>query len=277
MHFTTSDGLTLAYRDEGAGLPVLCLPGLSRNSEDFDPLVSAFAAEARIIRLDPRGRGASQPDPDFRNYSVPVEARDALELLDHLGIARAAIIGTSRGGILAMAIAAVAKPRLAGVVLVDIGPEIAPVGIARILGYLGLPPGFATLDEAAHAMAGTTADQFPGVSPAAWQTHLGRIWRETPEGLALRYDARLRDAFVEQMEGAGPGDLWPLFDALSGVPLAVIRGALSDILTAETAAAMLERRPDMIFAEVPDRGHVPFLDEPEAVAAIRALLARVPA
>jgi pimeloyl-ACP methyl ester carboxylesterase len=162
-------------------------------------------------------------------------------------------------------------------VLVDIGPEIAPVGIARILGYLGLPPGFATLDEAAHAMAGTAADQFPGVSPAAWRTHLARIWRETPEGLALRYDPRLRDAFVEQMEGAGPGDLWPLFDALSGVPLAVIRGAFSDILTAETAAAMRERRPDMIFAEVPDRGHVPFLDEPEAVAAIRALLARVPA
>jgi pimeloyl-ACP methyl ester carboxylesterase len=277
MHFTTSDGLTLAYRDEGAGLPVLCLPGLSRNSEDFDPLVSAFAAEARIIRLDPRGRGHSQVDPDFRNYSVPVEARDVLELLDHLGLARAAIIGTSRGGILAMAIAAVAKPRLAGVVLVDIGPEIAPVGIARILGYLGLPPGFATLDEAAYAMAGTAADQFPGVSPAAWRTHLARIWRETPEGLALRYDPRLRDAYVEQLEGAAPGDLWTLFDALAGVPLAVIRGAFSDILTAEAAAAMRKRRPDMIFAEVPDRGHVPFLDEPEAVAAIRVLLARVPA
>ena len=273
--FTATDGLSLAYRDEGAGVPLLCLCGLTRNMADFDDVVRDFAGRARIIRLDTRGRGASDYDADFNNYSIAREAQDAVDLLDHLKIERAAILGTSRGGLIAMALAATHRDRLAGVCLNDIGPEIDPAGLGKILGYLGLPPGHRTLDEGAQALAAMFGAQFPGVTLDRWRVHAARIWLETPTGLALRYDRRLRDAVIAQSATGANFDLWPLFDLMAGLPLAVIRGANSDLLSAATLAGMQARRPDMIVAEVPDRGHVPFLDEPEAVAAIAAFLDRL--
>ncbi len=273
--FTTGDGLSLAYRDDGAGVPVLCLCGLTRNMADFDFVVRDFAGRARIIRLDTRGRGASDYDPDFHGYSVSREAQDAMELLDHLGIKRAAILGTSRGGLIAMALAATHRDRLAGVCLNDIGPVIDPAGLVKIMGYLGITPGYRTLEDGARALAERNAAQFPGVPLDLWRIHAARIWLETPTGLALRYDRRLRDAVIAHSPTGGIPDLWPLFDMMAGLPLAVIRGANSDLLSAATVAGMRERRPDMIVAEVPDRGHVPFLDEPEARAAIAAFLDRL--
>ncbi len=270
--FTTSDGLSLAYRDEGAGLAVLCLPGLTRNGLDFDPVVAAFGSRVRVIRLDLRGRGGSQHDPAFLNYNVLTEARDARELLDHLGIERAVVFGTSRGGIIAMALAVFARERLAGVVLNDIGPVVSPVGIDRIMTYLGVTPAYLALDAAAEAMAAAAAEQFPGVSAAAWRVYVGRVWRETPDGLALWYDARLRDAVIEHAATSTAFELWPWFDALAGLPVLTLRGANSDLLTAETAAEMRARRPDMTYVEVADRGHVPFLDEPEVLAAVDRFL-----
>ncbi len=273
--FTASDGLSLAYADDGAGPALLCLPGLTRNSEDFAPVVAHFAGERRVIRLDPRGRGASDFDPEPSNYSVPIEARDALELLDHLGLARAAVLGTSRGGLLAMAIGAVAPDRLAGVMFNDIGPVIEAHGIARIGTYLGVTPPYPDLDAAARAYEAGSQAQFPGVTAAAWRGHIARVWRETPEGLALRYDPALREPFLATMQGGPLPDLWPFFDALPPVPLALLRGANSDIISQATAAEMQRRRPDMVVSVIPDRGHVPFLDEPASVAAIAAYLARV--
>ena len=277
--FTTSDGLSLAYRDEGDGPPLLCLPGLTRNSTDFDPVAERFGAELRLVRLDPRGRGASDFDPDPANYNVGVEARDALELLDHLGLARVPVLGTSRGGLLAMVIAAVAPGRLAGVMFNDVGPVLEPGGIGRILDYLGRVPAYADLDDAAVALAAGSHDRFPGVAVPAWRVHAARLWREIPGGLALRYDPRLREPFEAGVKALEPGaalpDMWPLFDALPPVPLALLRGANSDLLSAETVDAMVARRPDLVVTVVADRGHVPFLDEPEAVAAIAAFLGRV--
>ncbi len=270
--FTTTDGLSLAYRDAGEGLPVLCLPGLTRNGLDFEPVVEALAGRARVIRLDLRGRGASQYDPAYLNYNILRESRDVLELMDHLGLARAVIYGTSRGGMIAMMLAALAPERLAGVILNDIGPVIAPDGVARILTYLGTQPPHPSLAAAGAAMAAAAAAQFPGVPAAAWRRHLGRVWRETPQGLALRYDAKLRDAVIEQAATSTAVDLWPLFDKLAGAPLLLLRGANSDILAPETAAEMRARRPDMGYVEVADRGHVPFLDEPEVVAAVAAFI-----
>ncbi len=270
--FTTSDGLSLAYRDDGAGLAVLCLPGLTRNGLDFDPIVAAFGSRLRLIRLDLRGRGASQHDPAYLNYNILTEARDALELLDVLGLERAVVFGTSRGGMIAMALAAFAPQRLAGVILNDIGPEIDPAGIARIMTYLGVLPAGSDLDAAAEAMAQGQAAQFPGVSAAQWRRHLARNWYEAPGGLALRYDPRLRDAVTELASSSTAVNLWPWFDALAGVPLLTLRGANSDLLSPETAAEMRARRPDMAFTEVADRGHTPFLDEPQATAAIDAFL-----
>lgn len=272
--FTTSDGLSLAYEDEGRGPPVLCLPGLTRNARDFDDLARARGDRLRLIRLTPRGRGASDRDPNLANYAIPIEARDALELLDHLGLPRVTIVGTSRGGLIAMWLAATARPRLAGVLLNDVGPELAPEGLARIMTYLGLPPRARSHAEAAQALEASMGAEFPGLSRDRWLTCARRWFDAGEHGLTLNYDPRLRDAF-EATAGQPAPDLWPLFDALAGVPLAVVRGANSTLLAPETLAAMRARRPDLIAAVVPDRGHVPFLDEPEALAALDALLTRV--
>lgn len=274
--FTTFDGLSLAYADDGRGRPILCLPGLTRNAADFEDLRRATGGRYRLIALTARGRGASDRDPDPRNYAVPVEARDAIALLDHLALPRAVIVGTSRGGLIAMWLASVAKPRLAGVLLNDIGPEIAVAGLARIMSYLGAPPGARSHAEAAAALKAAMGAEFPDLSDARWRVCAERWFDAGPEGLRLNYDPRLRAAVAAGSAQPAP-DPWPLFDALDGVPLAALRGENSDILTRETLAAMRARRPDMIAAEVPRRGHAPFLDEPEALALLEALLARAPA
>ncbi|HRW16175.1 alpha/beta hydrolase [Amaricoccus sp.] len=272
--FVTSDGLSLAYTDEGEGLPVLCLPGLTRNGADFDELAAALKGRYRLIRLTLRGRGASDRDPDPTNYNVGIEARDVVEFLDHLGLKRVMIVGTSRGGLIAMVLAATAKDRLAGVLLNDVGPELAPEGLANILSYLGIEPKAKSYEEAVEALKKRMGARFPGLTDAKW-TSLARRWfDEGPEGLVLNYDARIRDN-IEAIAGQAAPDMWPLFDALDGVPLAVVRGMNSDLLTAETVEKMRERRRDLIVGEVPDRGHVPFLDEPEALAALASLVARV--
>lgn len=270
--FQARDGTRLAFRDEGVGVPVLCLAGLTRDGRDFDYLAPHLAG-VRLIRLDARGRGASER-ADPATYTVPHEAADALALLDHLGLPRAAILGTSRGGLLAMAIAAApARDRLLGVCLNDIGPEIGGAGIEVIMGYLGLPPPYATLEEAVAARP-TVMRGFEGVPEARWHEEAAKFYvlREGG-GLGIPYDPRLRDAVIAA--GAQPvPDLWPLFEALPA-PLAAIRGANSDLLSAETFAEMRRRRPDMVAAEVPGRGHVPFLDEPESLEVIRAWISRL--
>jgi pimeloyl-ACP methyl ester carboxylesterase len=278
QRFTAPDGLSLAYIDEPGqgGLPILCLPGLTRSHTDFEDLRGALAGRHRLVRFTFRGRGFSDRDPDPMNYAVPTEAVDTLALLDHLGIARALVVGTSRGGLVAMMIAAMAPQRLAGVLLNDIGPEIAPEGLARIMTYLGVPPRARTYEEAAGALEATMGAGFPGLPPEKWLDCARRWFGQGPDGLVLTYDPALRVPFDAAM--AAPAvDLWPLFDALAGIPVAVLRGANSDLLTPETVAAMQARRPDLIAAEVPDRGHVPFLDEPEALAALDALIARAAA
>lgn len=274
--FTTSDGLRLAYTDEGEGpgAPLLCLPGLTRNSADFEDLAAALGGRRRLIALTLRGRGHSDRDPEFRNYNVAIEGRDVIEFVDHLGLGKVVIVGTSRGGLIAMLLAVAAKDRLAGVLLNDIGPEIAPEGLERIMTYLGITPNARDFGAAAGALKATLGDDFPDVSDARWLICARRWFDEGPEGLRLNYDPKLRDAFDAAMSQPAP-DAWPLFDALEGLPVAVVRGANSDLLTRETVTAMQARRPDLIAAEVPNRGHVPFLDEPESLAALRGLLERV--
>ena len=272
--FTASDGTKIAYEDTGAGLPVLCLAGLTRNMRDFDFLAPHLEG-VRLIRMDYRGRGKSDwPGPE--TYTIEQEGADALALMDHLGLDRAAIIGTSRGGLIAMGLAAAARARLLGVCLNDIGPEIAPEGIGAILDYIGQPPVAETLDEAALVRAAyMQAAGFRDVAPEVWRREVGFAFREVEGGgLALNYDARLREA-VEAMAAAPPVDLWPFFRALKGLPTALIHGEFSNILTAETVAKMRADYPEMRVAEVPGRGHVPFLDEPEALAVIRAWIAEM--
>ncbi|SLN45272.1 alpha/beta fold hydrolase [Pseudooctadecabacter jejudonensis] len=269
--FTTADRTRLHYIDEGpedhGGLPVLCLAGLTRNSHDFDHVAPQLLATGiRLIRMDYRGRGQSDwADP--ATYTIPHEAADALALLDHLGLEKTAILGTSRGGLIAMMLAATAKHRLLGVALNDIGPEIAPAGLSVIKDYIGRNPVQYTHEEAAHFRARAWS-HFTGVPHTRWLAEVRNHYAQTDTGLVIKYDPRLRDAVLDA--GAQPvPDLWPLFDAMAGLPLAMLRGDASDLLTAATFDTMRNRRPDAHAAVVTGRGHVPFLDEPEAISTLK--------
>lgn len=271
-HFTTSDGLNLYYQDEGTGQPVLCLAGLTRNGDDFD-FVAPHLAGVRLIRLDYRGRGRSDYDPDFSHYNIITEGLDALELLDHLGLKQVTILGTSRGGLIAMALAVGQKDRLSGVILNDIGPVIDPKGIEVIMDYVGHDPSMPDFASGAQALQQVNKDGFPDVPLDRWQEMAQNIWFEKPEGgLGIRYDKHLRDALLAQADNAVPPDLWDWFAALKGLPVGVIHGANSDLLTAQTVAEMAQRHRGLIQATVPNRAHVPFLDEPEALDVIRQVL-----
>lgn len=265
--FTATDGAKLAFSDEGEGLPLLCLAGLTRTMGDFDYL-RPHLPPVRLIRMDYRGRGASDWT-GAATYTVPQEAKDALALLDHLGVVRAAVLGTSRGGLIGMLLAVLAQDRLAGLCLNDVGPVIERKGLERIFDYVGRNPFVKT-----HA---ALADRLPGampgfvVSPARWAEEARLHYREGPEGLRITYDPALRESFLAGFE-APAVDAWPLFDACAGLPLALIWGANSDLLSMETVTEMQKRRPDMIFGRVPDRAHIPFLDEPESLVVVRAFL-----
>jgi len=270
-YFTAEDGLRLAFRDEGEGLPLIALAGLTRNGDDFN-FVAPHLSGLRLIRPDYRGRGRSQwGDPV--SYSIEQEARDVIALMDHLGLARAAILGTSRGGLIAMLLAATAKARLRGVCLNDIGPEIAPEGLASIAAYIGRNPAAPSYEAAAEARA-RTATGFANVPPERWLADVKNLFAETETGLAINYDPALALGFAA---GAEIPPLWPLFDALAGLPIALIHGAGSDILTQATADEMRRRRPDMRYAWLDDRGHVPWLDEPAALEVIHNWLADIAA
>ena len=270
-YFITTDGKRLHYTDNGQGQPLLCLAGLTRNGQDFS-FLAPHVSDLRMITLDSRGRGASDYDPDFMNYNVLREAHDVLELLDHLELDKVTLLGTSRGGLLAMALAASHPERLSGVILNDIGPVVGAQGIARIMDYVGKKPKAKTLDAAAADLKAAMEKEFPGVPLQVWRQQAEYQYRPTEDGLELRYDANLHKALLEQAATEATPDMWMFFEALRDLPLGVLRGANSDILTRETLDEMQRRHPGMISAEVPDRGHVPFLNEAESLTLIRQIL-----
>lgn len=265
--FTAEDGARLAYRDEGQGMALLCMPGLTRTMADFDYLIPHLPP-LRLIRMDYRGRGASDWT-GAATYTLLQEARDAVALLDHLGISRAALLGTSRGGLIGMLLGATARDRLLGLCLNDVGPEIDRTGLSRISDYVGRNPAGRTHQDYADRLSRSPG--FADVPKSRWLEEAQRQSVETPDGLRIPYDPALREAFLAAFEGP-PADLWPLFDTLAGLPLALIRGANSDLLTPVTVAKMRARRPDMMFAEVPGRAHIPFLDESQSLDLIRRFL-----
>ena len=269
--FTTSDGTNLAYRDEGQGTPLLCLAGLTRTIQDFD-YMAPHLPPCRLIRMDYRGRGASQWT-GAATYTVPQEAKDALELLDHLGVGKAALLGTSRGGLVAMILAATAHDRLLGICFNDIGPEIHKPGLERIMDYVGRNPRVKTHEALAEALPANMPG-FANVPHSRWLEEARLHYTATPEGLRITYDPALRESFLAAFKGPEV-DLWPLFDTCAGLPLALIRGANSDLLSQSCADEMRRRRPDMAFINVPDRAHIPFLDEPEAVTLLHSYLQAV--
>ncbi|WP_438991462.1 alpha/beta fold hydrolase [Lentibacter sp.] len=262
--FQTSDRLSLHYEDEGAGTPLLCLSGLTRNARDFD-FVAPHLSHMRLIRLDYRGRGLSDwADPS--TYTPLIESRDVLELMDHLALPQAAILGTSRGGLIAMTLAATAKPRLLGVALNDVGPELAREGLEKIAQVIGKKPAFKDFDSLLKVWP-DLAQGFNNVPTSRFREEISRLFTQGDTGLELTYDPALQEGVLAALVADLP-DLWPLFEALTGLPLCALRGANSNLLSDSTFAQMRALRPDMIAAVVPDRGHVPYLDEPAALDAL---------
>jgi pimeloyl-ACP methyl ester carboxylesterase len=279
---TSSDGLRLHVREYGNGgserPPVVCLPGLSRTTEDFDVLAAVLTADPamprRVLALDYRGRGLSDYDRDPKNYALPVELTDAIAVLDACGAAPAVIVGTSRGGLLAMMLAAVRPDAVAGAVLNDIGPVLEPKGLMRIKNYVGKLPQPSTFEDGAGILCRIADGQFPNLSAADWLAAAKRVWREQDGRLVLTYDTGLAHNLAAVTFDEPLPAMWPQFEALAQKPVMVVRGANSDLLSAETVEEMKARHPAMEVLVVPDQGHAPLLVEPEVIARIGRFVER---
>jgi pimeloyl-ACP methyl ester carboxylesterase len=274
-YYVSGDGLRLHYRDypgPGSALPpVLCLPGLTRNSRDFETVAPRIARSRRVLCADLRGRGYSQHDPNWQNYHPGTYIADLFALLADAGVERLVLLGTSLGGILSMMISATRPSAIAGVILNDVGPEVAPEGLARISKYVGRHAPVANWDEAVTQVRETYEFAMPGLSDEQWLTHARRSFSEVDGVPRLDVDPMIGEAVRAAPTTAAP-DLWPLFAALRAIPTLAIRGATSDILSVATFERMARERPDLERVTVPNRGHTPLLDEPECVAAIDVFL-----
>lgn len=278
---TAQDGLRLHVRCHGPRtaptLPVICLPGLARTTADFEALAAGLSNNAtaprRIIALDSRGRGRSDYDDDAQNYSLPVELADLIAVLTALSIARAIFVGTSRGGILTMLLAAARPTVIAGCVLNDIGPMIEPQGVVRIKGYVGKLPQPTNFRDAAAILRGLFARQFPDLDEEDWLAFARRTFKEADGRIVPDYDPRLA-ATLRAVDLKHPlPELWKQFDGLARVPVMVIRGGNSDILSEATVEAMRVRHPGLNVVEIPDEGHAPLLGGADIVARIADFVA----
>ncbi len=276
LFVSARDGLKLHVRAWGprnaTGVPVICLPGLSRTAADFDVLAAALAGQQtsprRVLALDYRGRGASDYDRDPQNYNAAVELADVIAVVTALEAIPAIYVGTSRGGILTMLLAAARPTLIAGAVLNDIGPVIDQKGLLRIKSYVGKMPEPRNFEEGADILWRLFGAQFPRLTAQDWLKAAHQAWRDFDGRMITTYDARLSETLKSvDLERPLP-TMWDQFDALAGVPLMAIRGANSDILSAKTLQAMKARRKDMETIVVADQGHPPLLAEADIVARI---------
>jgi pimeloyl-ACP methyl ester carboxylesterase len=280
---TSTDGLQLHARAIGpadaAALPLLCLPGLTRTAEDFDVIAQALADDPksprRVVAIDYRGRGQSDFDPNPANYSVPIETTDVLAVTSAAGISRAILLGTSRGGLIAMVIAAMRPELVAGIILNDIGPELEMTGLMKIKGYLGPPVTPQTWSEAASGLQWLFGSAFPALTEDDWMAWARRAFRQDADGKLIRtYDPALARTFDGIDPATPPAPLWELFDAMAKVPLLSIRGELSDLLSRDCVKEMNRRRPDMDICDVPLEGHAPLLADAPTIERIQAFCQR---
>lgn len=279
----SSDGLALYARDYAPAngdraLPVICLHGLTRNSKDFEDIAPVIAGWGRrVVVPDMRGRGRSDRDPAPRNYQPKVYARDVLALMASLGIERAIFLGTSMGGIITMTMMAIRPKVVAAAILNDVGPAIAPEGIARILSYVGTTPPVHDWNDAAAYVRKINGVAFPGYSDEHWHRFAQRTFRQGPEGPELDYDPAIMVPLGKPVSKIAQWVAALLFRRLARKrPTLLIRGEESDLISAGIAANMQRSAPAMERVDVPGVGHAPTLSEPEAVDAIKRFLRTVP-
>jgi pimeloyl-ACP methyl ester carboxylesterase len=274
--WSSDDGLRLHYRDYPGGggrPPILCIPGLTRNARDFEGVAARLSGRRRVIAVDLRGRGESEAAKDSATYNPLVYLKDIRALIAQLELDRVVVFGTSLGGLVTMLLAGVDKPRLAGALLNDVGPVLEEKGLDHIRTYVGRSQTWPTWVHAARALCEAQRDRYPDWGLDQWLVFAKRVCRLTPQGrVVLDYDMRI----AEPLKAPAPAvDLWPVFEALRGIPTLLVRGELSDLLGEATAARMGQANPDLEIAIVPRVGHAPTLEEPEAAAAIDAFLARI--
>jgi len=280
IYFTSRDGLRLYARHYpvpgSVRRPVVCLAGLSRNSRDFHDLAVALARPDEggrdVYCLDYRGRGRSQNDSDWKNYSILIELNDALDFMTMRGLHNAGIIGTSRGGLIAMLMGVLRPAAIGAAVLNDIGPVIEPEGLARIVAYIGRVPLPATWKEAAELVTEMHRRQFPAVTAQQWAEFARQVFNDDNGLPAPSYDPNLSKAI--SLLSADLPDLWPQFAALSHAPMLVLRGENSDILSAKTLAEMKLRHPRLDAVTVKGQGHAPLLKDAPTIAAVSQFLAQ---
>ena len=293
--YTSDDGLSLYYREYGsedARDTVLCLPGLTRNSRDFHELALRLAGRYRVLCADPRGRGMSDRDPDWRNYTIATYMPDVNRLMDLAGVTRAIFVGTSMGGLIAMTMAYQRPERVQAIILNDIGPEADRAGIKRILRYVGRRAPVGSWSEAVAQLRNTYGTALPDRPHAFWEERVGLSYREGADGRPeIDMDLRIGDAIrrsikilmvlkllkalrlVKRVQGI-PVDTWDSFGAVK-MPCMVMRGELSDILSEEIVERMKVVKPDLQVATIPGIGHSPYIEGPEMLGAIDAFLAEL--
>lgn len=277
-YYRSSDGLKLYYREFGSnnsGTPVICLPGLTRNSRDFEDLAIHIASRRRVLTPDLRGRGYSEYDPNWKNYHPTTYVNDAWQLLDHLAIDTVLVIGTSLGGLCAMGMAATNAQRLAGVIMNDIGPDVHAAGLDRIKEYTGRTKPVTNWDEAVVQTRELYGDWLPGLSDADWRKMAWKAYREGTDGIP-RVDCDSNIGRAAREAEVLQADPWALFAALADVPTMLLWGEMSDILTQDIVDKMVAVKADLDVVAIPNRGHAPLLDEPQSMAAIDRFLDEVP-
>lgn len=277
-HWTSADGLKLHFRDYAGRQdrpPLLCIPGLTRNARDFEPLADAFAGEWRVICLELRGRGDSDYARDSDSYTPASYVEDIAALLEQEALEKVVAIGTSLGGIVSLMLGVQEPTRFAGLVLNDIGPDIQAEGLERIREYVGQGRSFPTWVHAARALKEQAGSEHPDYELSDWLKLSKRLMCIGHGGrIAWDYDMRIAEPFAN----LGPQDsvdMWPALRRLAGRPMLVLRGELSDVLSARTVARMEQEIEGLESVTIPRTGHAPTLEEPEAQSAIARMLGRV--
>ncbi len=278
LWYESGDDLRLYARDypcrsgPADAQAVLCMHGLTRNSADFSGVADHLSERYRVISVDQRGRGRSDYDQTSANYTPAVYVQDMFALLDDLGLQSVILVGTSMGGLMSMMMCAMQPQRIRGVVLNDIGPEVDNRGLDRIQGYVGKAAPVTNWDQAVAQQKAINGIAFPDFSEQEWQDFTRGVYRDEGGVPVIAYDAVIAVPMADADSGAVPPDLWPLFEAISALPMLVLRGETSDILAPDCIEGMRRRKSDLRVAEIPRRGHAPTLNEPASRTAIDEFL-----